>query len=130
MTDHCGISRNEAGLNEAIRTIPEVREAFWNDVKVTGSGVELNLALEHAGRVADFLEFGELMCVDALTREESCGCHFREEHQTEDGEALRDDEAFTHVAVWEYTGEGRLPVLHKEELHFEALPLARRDYKT
>ena len=130
MTDHCGISRREAGLQEAIKTIPDLREAFWKDLTVTGTGAELNQSLEHAGRVADHLEFAELMCLDALTRDESCGCHFREEHQTVDGEALRNDEDFSHVAVWEYTGEGRLPVLHKEPLHFEALPLARRDYKT
>ena len=130
MTDHCGIARSEAGLQEALKTIPDIREAFWKDLAVNGSGAELNQSLEHAGRVADFLEFAELMCLDALTREESCGCHFREEHQTEDGEALRNDEEFAHVAIWEYTGEGRLPVLHKEPLHFEALPLARRDYKS
>ncbi len=130
MTDHCGISRREAALQKALKEIPELREAFWQDLTITGSGRELNQSLEHAGRVADFLEFAELMCLDAMTRDESCGCHFREEHQTADGEALRDDENFAHVAVWEYTGQGRLPVLHKEPLHFEALPLARRDYKT
>ena len=130
MTDHCGISRDREGLEEALKTIPEIRAAFWNDVNVTGGNTQLNLALEHAGRVADFMEFAELMCVDALTREESCGCHFRREYQTPDGEALRNDEEFSHVATWEYTGEGHLPVLYKEPLHFEALPLARRDYKT
>jgi len=130
MTDRCGISRREADLQEALKQIPELREAFWKDLTITGSGRELNQSLEHAGRVADFMEFAQLMCLDALTRDESCGCHFREEHQTADGEALRDDENFAHVAVWEYTGEGRLPVLYKEPLHFEALPLARRDYKT
>ena len=130
MTDHCGISRNEAGLKEAIEIIPGIREAFGSDVNVTGGGVELNQALEHAGRVADFLEFAQLMCVDGLTRDESCGCHFRQEHQTPDGEALRNDEEFAHVAVWEYTGEDRVPVLYKEPLHFEALPPTRRDYKT
>jgi succinate dehydrogenase / fumarate reductase flavoprotein subunit len=130
MTDHCGISRNEAGLKEALKTIPDIREAFWNDLSVVGSGAELNQSLEHAGRVADFLEFAELMCLDALTREESCGCHFREEYQTKEGEAMRNDEEFAHVAIWEYTGKDRIPVLHKEPLHFEALPLARRNYKT
>ncbi len=130
MTDHCGISRNEAGLKEAMKTIPEIRESFWKDLAVNGSGAELNQSLEHAGRVADFLEFAELMCIDALTREESCGCHFRDEYQTKDGEAPRNDEEFAHVAIWEYTGKDRIPVLHKEELHFETLPLARRDYKT
>ncbi len=129
MTDHCGISRNEAGLQEALKNIPEIREAFWNDLAINGGSAELNQSLEHAGRVADFLEFAELMCIDALTREESCGCHFRQEYQTRDGEALRNDEEFAHVAVWEYTGEGRTPVLYKEPLHFEALPPARRDYK-
>ncbi len=130
MTDHCGIARREQGLQEALRTIPDLREAFWRDLTISGSGRELNQSLEHAGRVSDFLEFAELMCLDAMTRDESCGCHFREEHQTADGEAMRDDENFAHVAVWEYTGEDRLPVLHKEMLHFDALPLARRDYKT
>ena len=130
MTDHCGISRNAAGLQEATKTIPEIREAFWADLALRGSGAELNQSLEHAGRVADFLEFAQLMCIDALTREESCGCHFRHEHQTGDGEALRNDEEFAHVAIWEYTGAGRIPVIYKEPLHFEALPLARRDYKT
>ena len=130
MTDHCGISRNAAGLQEATKTIPEIREAFWADLALRGSGAELNQSLEHAGRVADFLEFAQLMCIDALTREESCGCHFRHEHQTADGEALRNDEEFAHVAIWEYTGAGRIPVIYKEPLHFEALPLARRDYKT
>ena len=130
MTDHCGISRNASGLQEAMKTIPEIREAFWADLALRGSGAELNQSLEHAGRVADFLEFAELMCIDALTREESCGCHFRHEHQTADGEALRNDEEFAHVAIWEYTGADRIPVIYKEPLHFEALPLARRDYKT
>ena len=129
MTEHCGISRNEAGLQETLKTIPEIREAFWNDLAINGGSAELNQSLEHAGRVADFLEFAELMCIDALTREESCGCHFRKEYQTRDGEALRNDEDFAHVAVWEYTGEGRIPVLYKEPLHFEALPPTRRDYK-
>jgi len=130
MTDHCGIARNAAGLEKALAEIPRIREAFWRDVNVTGGATELNMALEHAGRVADYLEFAELMCVDALTRDESCGCHFREEHQTEDGEALRNDEDFAHVSVWEHAGEGAAPVLHQEHLDFEALPLARRDYKT
>ncbi len=130
MTDHCGMSRNKAGLEKALQIIPGIRESFWTDAAVTGGGAELNQALEHAGRVADFLQFAELMCVDALTRDESCGCHFREEHQTDDGEALRDDEGFAHVAVWEHRSVGELPVLHKEPLHFDALPLARRDYKT
>ena len=129
MTDHCGISRNEAGLKKALQTIPQIRESFWNDVKVLGKDAEMNQALEHAGRVADFLEFAELMCNDALTREESCGCHFRDEYQTTEGEARRDDENYAHVSVWEYNDQNQTPTLHKEPLYFETLPLARRDYK-
>ena len=129
MTDHCGISRKEAGLRKALQTIPEIRESFWNDVKVMGKDAEMNQALEHAGRVADFLEFAELMCNDALTREESCGCHFRDEYQTTEGEAKRDDDNFTHVSVWEYNDQNQQTTLHKEPLYFETLPLARRDYK-
>lgn len=129
MTDHCGISRNEAGLRKALRTIPRIRESFWNDVKVLGKDAEMNQALEHAGRVADFLEFAELMCNDALTRKESCGCHFRDEYQTTEGEAKRDDDNYAHVAVWEYNDQNQTPTLHKEPLYYETLPLARRDYK-
>jgi succinate dehydrogenase / fumarate reductase flavoprotein subunit len=98
-------------------------------VRVVGAGAQLNVELEHAGRVADFLEFAELLCLDALTREESCGGHFREEHQTEEGEARRDDEGFCHVAVWEHAGDGKAPVLHKEHLVFENVHLATRSYK-
>jgi succinate dehydrogenase / fumarate reductase flavoprotein subunit len=130
MIDHCGISRNKKGLQEAIEKIPKLRKEFWADVRVTGKGGELNQTLEHAGRVADFLEFGELMCRDALQRDESCGCHFREEHQTKEGEALRDDEKFAHVTVWEHAGENNEPKMHEEPLEFEALPLAQRNYKT
>ena len=130
MTHRCGISRNAEGLNEALEKIPEIRERFWSDVRIPGSNGQFNQSLEHAGRLADYLEFAELMCRDALDRNESAGCHFREEHQTEDGEALRNDEEFAHVAVWEHTGEGNIPVLYKEHLDFEAMPLARRDYKT
>ncbi len=129
MTHQCGISRSAGGLREALKTIPELRAAFRRDVKVTGEDRELNQALEHAGRVADFLEFAELMCRDALERNESCGSHFREEHQTSDGEALRNDELHAHVAVWEHAGEGGVPVLHTEPLHFEALALGKREYK-
>ena len=129
MMDKCGISRNRAGLEEALREIPELRASFWRDVKVLGGDAELNQALEHAGRVADLLEFAELMCLDALTREESCGCHFREEYQTEDGETRRDDDKFAHVSVWEYQ-EGARPRCHKEPLKFEAIHLAQRNYKT
>src|SRR5437763_4745731 len=112
------MSRNEAGLKTALSRIPELREEFWRNVNVPGSDAELNQALEKAGRVADFLELGELMCRDALHREESCGGHFREEVQTEDGEALRDDEHFGYVAAWEYKGPDQAPELHKEPLEF------------
>jgi succinate dehydrogenase / fumarate reductase flavoprotein subunit len=130
MWNNCGISRNEESLREGLKRIPELREEFWNNVRVVGKGPELNQSLEHAGRLADFLEFGELMCLDALKRDESCGCHFREEHQTEESEALRNDEEFAHVSVFEYKGEGEQPELTKEPLNFKALPLATRNYKT
>jgi succinate dehydrogenase / fumarate reductase flavoprotein subunit len=129
MWDHCGMARNAAGLQEALARIPELREEFWRNVNVPGSDAELNQALEKAGRVADFFELGELMCRDALHREESCGGHFREEHQTEDGEARRDDERFAYAAAWEYTGELASPRLHKEPLEFEHVHLAQRSYK-
>jgi succinate dehydrogenase / fumarate reductase flavoprotein subunit len=129
LREKCGMARNAAGLEEALRVIPEIRERFWREVRVTGSGAELNQELEKAGRVADFLEFGELMCEDALQREESCGGHFREEYQTPDGEARRDDERFAYVAAWEYAGDGNAPRLHKEPLAFEAVHLATRSYK-
>ncbi len=127
--EKCGMARNKAGLQEAIKRIPELRAEFWENVKVTGSGNSLNQDLEKAGRVADFLEFGELMCWDALEREESCGGHFREEHQTPDGEAKRDDENFTHVAAWEYVADDKKPVRNVEELEFEEVKLATRSYK-
>lgn len=130
MNHYCGISRNKAGLQTALKEIPQLREKFWQDVKIMGSGESLNQSLEYAGRVADFLEFAELLCRDALERDESCGCHFREEHQTKEGEALRDDDHFAHVAVWEYMGEHQPPILHKEALDFEVLPLSQRNYKT
>jgi succinate dehydrogenase / fumarate reductase flavoprotein subunit len=129
MWDRCGMARNAAGLREALDRIPELREQFWRDVNVPGSDTLLNQALEKAGRVADFLELGELMCRDALHREESCGGHFREEHQTEDGEARRDDERFAYVAAWEYRGPNAEPLLHKEALNFEYVHLAQRSYK-
>jgi succinate dehydrogenase / fumarate reductase flavoprotein subunit len=129
MWDYCGMSRNEAGLKLALKKIPELREEFWRDVNVPGSDVELNQALEKAGRVADFFELGELMCLDALHRTESCGGHFREESQTPDGEALRDDANFAYVAAWEYAGEGKSPVLNKEPLVFENVKLSQRSYK-
>jgi succinate dehydrogenase / fumarate reductase flavoprotein subunit len=127
--EKCGMARNAAGLQEAIKRIPELREQFWRDLLLPGGSSELNQSLELAGRVADFLEFGELLCRDALVREESCGGHFREEFQTPDGEARRDDERFAHVAVWEHKGEGREPVRHAEPLSFENIHLAQRSYK-
>jgi len=127
--DKCGMARDAAGLKEALERIPKLREEFWRDVKVPGTGAELNQSLEKAGRVADFLEFAELMCLDALHREESCGGHFRTEHQTEDGEAKRNDEQFAYVAAWEYAGEGKPPVLNKEPLAFENVHLSTRSYK-
>ena len=129
MWNYCGMTRNKEGLAHAIEKIPEIREAFWEDVKIIGTNEELNQSLEKAGRIADFLEFGELLCRDALVREESCGGHFREEYQTGEGEALRDDDQFTHVAAWEYTGENREPVRHKEPLAFEYVHLMQRSYK-
>ena len=129
MWEKCGMARNKAGLEEALKKIPELREEFWKNVKVTGSGEEFNQQLELAGRVGDFLEFGELMCRDALVREESCGGHFREEHQTEEGEAKRNDEDFAHAAVWEYQGETSDPNRHVEPLIFENVKLATRSYK-
>jgi succinate dehydrogenase / fumarate reductase flavoprotein subunit len=129
MWEKCGMSRNAAGLKEALVAIPKLREEFWSNVAIRGTGAELNQSLENAGRVADFLEFAELMCTDALHREESCGAHFRQEHQTSDGEAVRDDENFAYVAAWEYTGEGKAPILNKEPLAFENVHLSTRSYK-
>jgi succinate dehydrogenase / fumarate reductase flavoprotein subunit len=127
--EKCGMARNAAGLKEALTAIPKLRNEFWSNVSIPGTGAELNQSLENAGRVADFLEFAELMCTDALHREESCGAHFREEHQTPDGEAVRDDENFAYVAAWEYAGEGKPPVLNKEPLAFENVHLSTRSYK-
>lgn len=129
MWDHCGMTRNRKGLETALRKIPALREEYWRSVVVLGPGESLNQSLEKAGRVADFLELGELMCLDALEREESCGGHFREEYQTEDGEALRNDEKFCHVAAWEYAGADRKPIRHAEPLTFEYVHLAQRSYK-
>jgi succinate dehydrogenase / fumarate reductase flavoprotein subunit len=129
MWDYCGMARNEAGLKHALEVIPELRERFWREVKVPGEGNDINQELEKAGRVADFMELAELMCIDALHRDESCGGHFREEHQTEDGEAQRDDENFAYVAAWEFTGLGTKPVLHREPLHFEYVKPTVRSYK-
>jgi succinate dehydrogenase / fumarate reductase flavoprotein subunit len=126
---HCGMARNKAGLEKALREIPALRAEFWESVNVPGSAESLNQSLERAGRVADFLELGELLCRDALTREESCGCHFREEHQFPDGECKRDDANFAHVAAWEYAGEGVAPVRNVEPLVYEAVKMSVRNYK-
>lgn len=129
MWEYCGMERTEKGLTFAIGKIRELREEFWSNVKVTGVNEDFNQTLEKAGRVADFLELGELMCVDALVRRESCGGHFRAESQTEDGEALRHDDEFLHVSAWEFTGAGKAPVLHKEPLVYEFIELKQRSYK-
>ncbi len=127
--EKCGMERNEAGLKEALEKIPEIRERFWKEVRVPGSGATLNQSLEKAGRVADFLEFGEVMCWDALTRNESCGAHYRSEYTTDEGEAARNDEDFAFVSVWEHKGVGEKPALHKEPLEFENVKLSTRSYK-
>jgi succinate dehydrogenase / fumarate reductase, flavoprotein subunit len=127
--DECGMARSEAGLKKALAKIPELREQFWRELKVLGSGEELNQSLERAGRVADFLEFGELMCRDALHRNESAGGHFREEYQTDDGEAKRNDAEFSYVAAWEYTGDAASPKLNKEPLTFEYVHPSQRSYR-
>jgi len=129
MWDNCGMARSAASLEKAISEIPALEEEFWKDLRVLGSGESLNQSLEKAGRVADFFELGLLMCKDALHREESCGGHFRVEHQTEDGEALRHDDEYAYAAAWEWTGKGTEPELHKEPLEFEYVHLAQRSYK-
>ncbi len=129
MWDYCGMSRNDEGLEKARKKIQELRGEFWENVLVPGSNNDFNQSLERAGRVADFLEFGELMVIDALARKESCGGHFNEAHQTEENEARRDDENFCHVAAWEYTGDDKEPGLHKEPLVFENVQLTQRSYK-
>jgi len=129
MWEYCGMARSADGLKKALDLIPKLREEFWRDVRIPGAGTELNQTLEHAGRVADFLELGELMCRDALHREESCGGHFRVEHQTPEGEALRDDEHFAYVAAWQYAGPNAPPILNKEPLEFESVKLSTRSYK-
>ena len=128
MWDKCGMARNEKGLREAIADIQQLKKEFWSDVRIPGELNEMNTELDKAGRVADFFELGELMCIDALQREESCGGHFREEHQTEEGEALRDDENFMYVAAWEYNGDHNWN-LHKEELKYEVVKPTARSYK-
>ena len=127
--DQCGMARSERSLTKALKRIPALREEFWQDAKILGDNESLNTSLEQAGRVADFLEFGELMCIDALARNESCGGHFREEFQTPDGEALRNDTDYAHVAAWEYQGYGQAPKRHIEPLIYEEVKLATRSYK-
>jgi succinate dehydrogenase / fumarate reductase flavoprotein subunit len=129
MWNNCGMARNEKGLKEALVKIPQIRDEFWNNVNVLGSNEDFNQALEQAGRVADFLEFAELLTADALHRKESAGGHFREESQTPEGEAKREDANFSYVAAWEFKGVGKDPVLHKEPLTFETVQLAQRNYK-
>ena len=129
MWEYCGMSRNEKGLKHALEEIPKLRNEFWQNVRIPGEANFVNTELEKAGRVADFIELGELMCLDALERKESCGGHFRDEYQTSDNEALRDDEKFCHVAAWEFKGVGKPPTLHKEPLKFEEVKLATRSYK-
>ena len=129
MWDNCGMARNKKGLEEALQKIPKLRKEFWQNLSVPGENTALNQSLEHAGRVADFLEFGELMCRDALQREESCGGHFREEHQTSEGEAKRNDDNFSYVSAWEHKGEEKPPQLHKEPLVYEEVKMTQRSYK-
>ena len=129
MWEYCGMNRTEEGLIKAIGLIRELREEYWRNVRVTGINEDFNQALERAGRVADFFELGELMCIDALHRRESCGGHFRAESQTEEGEALRHDDEFLYVAAWEWTGEGNKPILHREPLVYKAIELKQRSYK-
>jgi succinate dehydrogenase / fumarate reductase flavoprotein subunit len=126
---HCGMARNRGGLEKALQEIPALRAEFWSNVRVPGSADTLNQSLEQAARVADFLELGELMCRDALAREESCGCHFREEYQYPDGECKRDDANFAHVAAWEYAGEGGAPIRNTEPLVYESVKMSVRNYK-
>ena len=127
--DKCGMARNKEGLEEALKRIPILREEFWSNLKLLGGPNEINMELERAGRVADFLEFGELMCLDALNRNESCGGHFRTEYQTPDGEALRNDAEYDYVAAWKFEGDGNPPALVKEPLVYEQVKLSTRSYK-
>jgi succinate dehydrogenase / fumarate reductase flavoprotein subunit len=129
MWDNCGMGRNDAGLKKALNDIPKLREEFWSNVIIPGNGDAFNQELEKAHRLADFLELGELMCADALHREESCGGHFREEYQTDDGEAKRNDDTFSYVAAWEFKGVGNAETLHKEPLAFEYVKPSQRSYK-
>jgi succinate dehydrogenase / fumarate reductase flavoprotein subunit len=127
--NECGMARSKESLTRALERIPVLEEAFWRDLRVAGSGEELNQDLERAGRVADYFELAELMCFDALQRDESAGGHFRVEHQTPDGEAARNDAEYAYVAAWGWRGEGQPPALHKEPLRFEAVPLQQRSYR-
>ncbi len=127
--EHCGMARNKAALNHALAMLPGLREEYWRNVNVVGSGEDFNQCLEKAGRVADYFELAELICLDALARDESCGCHLREEHQTPDGEALRNDQEFCHAAAWEFKGEGQRPERHIEPLEFKSVLPAQRSYK-
>jgi succinate dehydrogenase / fumarate reductase flavoprotein subunit len=127
--DHVGMGRNDAGLRHALETVPKLRDEFWQDVSVPGSANNSNKNLEYAGRVADYLEFAELLALDALDRAESCGGHFREESQTPDGEAMRNDEHYSYAAAWEFAGVGKRPTLHKEPLTFEHVKPTQRSYK-
>ncbi|MDX2225906.1 MAG: fumarate reductase/succinate dehydrogenase flavoprotein subunit, partial [Verrucomicrobiae bacterium] len=127
--DKCGMARDKAGLEEALAKLPAIRKEFWTNVKVTGENGELNQELEYAGRVADYIDFAEIVVRDALARDESCGCHYRKEHSSPDGECVRDDSKFSHVAVWEYQGEGQAPLRHAEPLVFEEVHPGVRSYK-
>jgi succinate dehydrogenase / fumarate reductase flavoprotein subunit len=129
MWDYCGMSRNDAGLNKALGLVQDLRAEFWENLLVPGTDKDYNKSLEKAGRLSDSLEFAELMISDALDRTESCGGHFREESQTEEGEAQRNDQNFSHVSVWEYDGYGKRPKFHKEPLEFENVKLSQRSYK-
>jgi succinate dehydrogenase / fumarate reductase flavoprotein subunit len=128
MWDYCGMTRNEEGLKKALKLVDELKKEFWSDLMVPGEGADLNQELEKAGRVADFMELAKLMITDALNRKESCGAHFREEYQTPDGEAMRNDREYSYVAAWEYNGEDE-PILNKEPLKFEFVELKERSYK-
>jgi succinate dehydrogenase / fumarate reductase flavoprotein subunit len=127
--DYCGMERNQNGLEKALSELPALYQEFKTDLRVTGDGESMNQTLEKAGRVDDFFQLGMLMCKDALDREESCGGHFRSEHQTEEGEALRDDDNFAHVSAWEWSGDPTAPILHKEKLEYEVVKLQTRSYK-
>jgi succinate dehydrogenase / fumarate reductase flavoprotein subunit len=129
MWNNAGMARSDQSLRDALERIPKLRDEFWHNVRVVGANEEINQSLERAGRVADFLELAELLCIDALHRTESCGAHFRVESQTDEGEALRDDDNFSYVAAWQYGGEGKRPFLRKEPLDFENVHLAVRSYK-